>query len=105
MGYSPWGRKESDMTKETWHTRMPGSHQNVGYIMGERKAWTDKVRLLSKSAGTLKKKVCSPANTQTIFFLTVSTLRELVRQKQGWTTQVQVKWETGRQKARFSLVV
>ena len=19
MGYSPWGRKESDMTEETWH--------------------------------------------------------------------------------------
>ena len=56
MGYRPWGRKESDMTKETWHTRMPGGHQNVGHFMGERKAWTDKVRLLSKSAGTLKKK-------------------------------------------------
>ena len=46
VGYRPWGRKESDMTKETWHTRMPGGHQNVGHIMGERKAWTDKVRLL-----------------------------------------------------------
>ena len=46
MGYRPWGRKESDMTKETWHTRMPDGHQNVGHIMGERKAWTDKVRLL-----------------------------------------------------------
>ena len=32
VGYSPWGRKQSDMTKATYHTRMQSIHTYKVYI-------------------------------------------------------------------------
>ena len=32
MGYSPWGRKESDMTEATQYTRYHICQKNVSYV-------------------------------------------------------------------------